>query len=95
MNQEMILAEMENAIILLYQNKEKEGMDAVVQLLECFSQIAETVEGVQADKVKKFAFVVMKELIEAYQAGDVLAMADCLLEKGSVLVQAYFEIMGQ
>ena len=82
-----LLKQIEDTAILLYQNKEQEGMEQVVQLLLQFQNIVQNLTVEQMQNVGNFALVMLKELMERYNCADMLGMADCLMMKSTLLIQ--------
>ena len=82
-----LLEQIENTAVLLYQNKETEGMDTVKQLIGQFQSMLQSMTQKQLEDGGKFALLMIKELIENYEKQDMLGMADCLMEKSVLFVQ--------
>lgn len=76
------------AIECLYQNKEKEAMKKVAELLILFENMAkESAEKQDGNVLSIIRFV--KELIENYNYVDMIGMADCLQQDAYSLVMQY------
>ena len=82
-----LLGQIENTAVLLYQNKENEGMTAVAQLIGQFQSMLQNMTQIQLENGGNFALMMMKELIENYDNQDIIGMADCLMEKSRLFVQ--------
>ena len=82
-----LLKQIEDTAVLLYQNKEQEGMEQVAQLLQQFQNIVQNLTEKQMQNVGNFALIMLKELMESYNCADMLGMADCLMVKSTLLVQ--------
>lgn len=82
-----LLEEIESTTILLYQNKETEGIAMVSKLMGQFQGILQNMTQAQLDNSGNFAILMMKELMENYENQDMIGMADCLMEKASLFVQ--------
>ena len=82
-----LLEQIENTAVLLYQNKENEGMTAVTQLIGQFQSMLQNMTQIQLENGGNFALMMMKELIENYENQDIIGMADCLMEKSRLFVQ--------
>lgn len=87
MNHNIVLDKIKDTACLLYQNKEKEGMEAVAELLQMFQQLIESLTEEQMSSCGNFAILMLHELLENYQRQDVLGIADCLMEKSMLWVQ--------
>lgn len=82
-----LLKQIEDTAILLYQNKEQEGMEQVTQLLLQFQNVVQNLTEKQMQYVGNFAVSMLKELMENYNCLDMLGMADCLMLKSTLLIQ--------
>ena len=82
-----LLGKIENTAVLLYQNKEEEGIAETKRLIQQFQNIIQGMTEEQLSGGGKFAFVMLKELVENYQQQDMLGMADCLMEKSVLFVR--------
>lgn len=87
MNHNIVLDKIKDTACLLYQNKEKEGIEAVAELLQLFQQLLQSLTEKQMNSCGNFAILMLRELLESYQRQDVLGMADCLMEKSMLFVQ--------
>ena len=81
------IKQIEHTAILLYQNKEKEGMEQVAELLMELQDILQNLTDEQIQNVGNFAVIMLKELMENYNCRDMLGMADCLMMKSTLLIQ--------
>lgn len=82
-----LLEKIEHTVVLLYQNKEKEGMAETEILIRQFQNMIQKMTEVQLVDGGNFALAMLKELLENYQQQDMLGMADCLMEKSVLFVQ--------
>lgn len=82
-----LLKRIEDTAILLYQNKEHEGMGQMTRLLLQFQEMIQNLTEEQMQNVGNFALIMLKELMESYNCADMLGMADCLMVKATLLVQ--------
>lgn len=79
--------QVEKTAELLYQNKEIEGITETAKLMEKFQKIIQDMTEAQSDAAGTFALLMMKELIESYEHQDVIGMADCLMQKATLLLR--------
>ena len=86
-----MMEKIEGTIYLLYQNREAEGMTAVKEWLRVFQELLSDSEHIQDGEVKRFGILMLRELLDAYRNRDIMEMADCLEEKSSLFIQAYFQ----
>lgn len=89
-----LLKSIEDTAILLYQNKEHEGVAKVAELLPLLQNIIQNMTEEQIKKVGDFAWMMLKELVQNYNCQDMLAMADGLMVKAMLLVQYIEETNG-
>ncbi len=82
-----LLEMIENTAVLLYQNKEQEGMAETAKLIRLFQNMIQDMTQVQLASGGNFALVMMKELVENFERQDVLGIADCFMEKSVLFVQ--------
>ncbi len=87
MEEKRLLEEIENVAGLLYQNREKEGIEGVAKLIGMCQSMLQNMTQTQLVNGGDFALIMMRELIESYQNQDILGMADCLMEKCTLFVQ--------
>lgn len=90
MTEQKLLLKVDEVSQLLYQNKTQKGLGEVRELLPELQTMVKTVSQMQSEAIT-FSMEMLKELVEAYQNQDVLAMADCLQEKVTLFVQFYFQ----
>lgn len=86
-----IVQKIENTALALYQNKEQEGFEGVAELLLIFQEIIRNMTKQQKICSEKFALLMLKELLENYNAQDVIGMADCLMIKANLFVEFMIE----
>lgn len=79
--------EIRDIAIMLYQNREQEGIEKVAELLPVLQAMVQQMSKQQTESCGNFALIMMKELLENYQRQDVIGMADCLMEKVELFVQ--------
>ncbi len=91
MKENDVINKIQETAELLYQNHEQEGIAAVAELLVLFQSMLQNLTQEQTDSCGKFALLMLKELVEAYQHQDVLGMADCLMEKSVIFVQFVYQ----
>lgn len=91
MKEIVLLDQMKETAYLLYQNKEQDGIEGVMRLLEQFQDLLNQMTEKQMEEVGSFALMMMRELLETFQSQDILGMADCLMEKSVLFVQYYFQ----
>lgn len=91
MNGNDVINKIQETIELLYQNHEQKGIAAVEELLVLFQNMLQNLTEEQTVGCGKFALLMLKELLEAYQNQDVLGMADCLMEKSMIFVQFVYQ----
>ena len=82
-----LLGQIEKTAVLLYQNKEAEGIVMVSKLIGQFQSMLQNMTQTQLENSGNFAVLMMKELIENYENQDIIGMADCLMEKSKLLVE--------
>lgn len=91
MDEKILLGKINETSYMLYQNREQEGIAAVVELLLQFQDMIQNQSESQMAEGGAFALMMLRELLEAYQSQDILGMADCLMEKSVLFVQFYFQ----
>ena len=79
--------EVRTIAIMLYQNREQEGIEKVAELLPILQAMVQQMSKQQTESCGNFALIMMKELLENYQRQNVIGMADCLMEKVELFVQ--------
>ena len=79
--------EIRDLAIMLYQNREQEGIEKVAELLRFFRLWYNRCQSSKAEACGNFALIMMKELLENYQRQNVIGMADCLMEKVELFVR--------
>lgn len=82
-----LMEQIESTAVLLYQNKEKEGIVEVAKLIRQFQSVLQNMTQMQLENCGRFALLMLKNLIENYENQDMIGMADCLLEKSMLFVQ--------
>lgn len=90
MREKEMVAKLENTIYLLYQNRAREAMEQVAEWLTVFQGLLGDGADTKHSELVRFGVVMVRELLEAYQTCDMMAMADCMAEKAVLFVQAYF-----
>ncbi|MFR4352665.1 MAG: hypothetical protein ACLT3H_13525 [Roseburia sp.] len=88
-----MVAKLEDTIYLLYQNRVREAIEMVAEWLTVFQNLLGDCECVKNPEIRKFGVFMMRELLDAYQAYDVIAMADCMTEKSVLFMKVYFRDM--
>lgn len=83
--------QLETNIIALYQNKGKEAMEQTLQLIGLFQDMTVNCDGESRADIQKTGIQVLHRLLEAYEKGDILAIADCLEEDGKRFVGIYYK----
>ena len=91
MNEEEMIQKIQDTICLLYQNQAREAIDRMTDWLDVFQSFLENCGEAQNMEIKNFGILMMRELLEAYQSHDVIAMGDCMTEKAMLFVKAYFQ----
>lgn len=87
MDKDIVLEKIRQAAVLLYQNKEQDGITAVSDLLQVFQKMIQNLTEEQMKNCGNFTLLMMREILEAYQCQDIMGMADCLTEKATLFVQ--------
>ena len=82
-----LLEQIKYTAVLLYQNKETEGINMVSKLIGQFQSLLQNMTQTQLKTGGNFAVLMMRELIECYERQDMIGMADCLMEKSTLFVQ--------
>lgn len=82
-----MMDEIRDIAIMLYQNREQEGIEKVAELLPVLQTMIQQMSKQQTETCGNFALIMMKELLESYQRQDVIGMADCLMEKVELFVR--------
>lgn len=82
-----MMNEIRDIAIMLYQNREQEGIEKVGELLPVLQVMVQQMSKQQIESCGKFALIMIKELLENYQRQNVIGMADCLMEKVELFVQ--------
>ncbi len=82
-----MMDEVRDIAIMLYQNREQEGIEKVAKLLPVLQAMVQQMSKQQKAACGNFALIMMKELLENYQRQNVIGMADCLMEKVELFVQ--------
>lgn len=82
-----MMDEVRDIAIMLYQNREQEGIEKVAKLLPVLQAMVQQMPKQQTEACGNFALIMMKELLENYQRQNVIGMADCLMEKVELFVQ--------
>ena len=82
-----MIDEIRDIAIMLYQNREQQGIEKVGELLLTLQVMVQQMSKQQIETCGNFALIMMKELLENYQRQDVIGMADCLMEKVELFVQ--------
>lgn len=88
MQKEEVVGKIDEAVELLYQNKEKQAIQKVADLLPVFYEMIEKMISLEMDGALQ-SIHMMKELMENYDHFDMIGMADCLLSNAYDLVQMY------
>lgn len=91
MSEKEMVGKIEDTIYWLYQNRAEEGIQMVVSWLTMFQSFLGDCESVKNPEIRSFGILMIRELLEAYQAHDVIGMADCMAEKSILFVKAYFQ----
>ena len=76
-----LIEKIDTISMMLYQNKEQEAMQEVAALLEIVQKMGQRLLEMRKDVPEVFIVSTIRELLEAYQRKDMLAMADCLQQK--------------
>ncbi len=82
-----MIDEIRDIAIMLYQNREQEGVEKIAKLLPVLQSMVQQMSKQQTEACGNFALIMMKELLENYQRQDVIGMADCLMEKVELFVR--------
>ena len=82
-----MMDEIRDLAIMLYQNREQEGIEKVAELLPVLQVMVQQMSKQQTEACGNFALIMMKELLENYQRQNVIGMADCLMEKVEFFVR--------
>lgn len=93
MNEREIMEQIEDTICLLYQNQAQEAIERMTEWLGVFQGYLENCGETQDVELQNFGILMMRELMEAYQSRDVIAMGDCMAEKALLFVKAYAQKM--
>lgn len=88
MQKEEILKRIDETVICLYQNKQKEALNRAKELMTVFEHMAE-IRAEQKDGSVLQVIRFLKNFIENYNYIDMIGMADCLQEHARRLVEAY------
>ncbi|GHU41982.1 hypothetical protein FACS1894111_05150 [Clostridia bacterium] len=93
MNKKQIAEELDRTATLLYQNSEEAGYGAFVALLPQIQSMGDAAmekcaeDATASASVELFLKSLYGELVESYEAKDILLLADCLKYKASVLLE--------
>lgn len=90
MNEQELIYRIEDTAKMLYQNKEQEGLKDTEELIKILQFMISNLTEEQLQEAGEFSIIMIKELLEAYQSCDMLAIADCLLEKARLFVTFYY-----
>lgn len=82
-SKEELISKLDFTVQLLYQNKEKRGIEAVAELLVLFSSYLESLLRENRNTEAQIFLVAVKELVAQYNATDMIGMADCI--KGEMM----------
>lgn len=85
MDKKKLIEKANETAVLLYQNREKEGMQGIRELLIVFQNKVQTMAQ-QQDKEVEIALSALKELLENYKNQDVMGMADWLMKKIEIFI---------
>lgn len=91
MNGNDVIEKVQTTAELLYQNREQEGISAVSELITQFQNILQDLSEEQMNMAGSFGVLMLKELLDAYQSRNMLAMADCLMEKSILFIQFIYQ----
>lgn len=84
-----LLTATEEAIYCLYQNKEHEAVAQMAELLPVYQQMVQEMLMQRNDTSAMIYLNMLKELVESYQAQDMLGMADCLGQYAVRMIEHY------
>lgn len=93
MSEAEMMQYVEETARVLYQNKECEALERMKNLLEVLQEMVKKQSKAQLQAAGEFSIVMLRELMEAYQNNDMLALADCLMEKVTLFIPFYFQKM--
>ncbi|MDD6572484.1 MAG: hypothetical protein PUF12_08900 [Thermoflexaceae bacterium] len=91
MSENELQEKISEAALVLYQNKEREAMQQVKELLLIFQSMIQNQTKEQMETGGNFALLMQRELLENYKSLDMIGMADCLMEKATLFTQFYFQ----
>lgn len=87
MGERSLTKKIDEISILLYQNKEKEALEEVANILKVLQEQGARVIAAYKDVSEEFVVGMLRDLLTGYQNKDMLAMADCLQQKASLLAE--------
>jgi hypothetical protein len=93
MNEPELMQYVEETARILYQNKEQEALERTRLIL---AEIQDMVKGQTEEQLQaagEFSVAMLRELMEAYENNDMLALADCLMEKVTLFIPFFFQKM--
>lgn len=85
MDKKELIEKANETAVLLYQNREKEGMQGIRELLIVFQNKVQDMAQ-QQDKEVEISLSALKELLENYRSQDVIGMADWLIKKIEIFI---------
>ena len=85
MDKKELIEKANETAVLLYQNREKEGMQGIRELLIFFQNKVQDMAQ-QQDKEVEISLSALKELLENYRSQDVIGMADWLIKKIEIFI---------
>lgn len=91
MNQTELMQSVSDTAKMLYQNREHEGLEQAENIIKVLQQLVKNQSQEQMQAAGTFSVAMMRELMEAYQNSDVMAVADCLMEKVVLFIPFYFQ----
>ena len=91
MNQTELMQSVSDTAKMLYQNREHDGLEQAENIIQSLQQLVENQSEEQMRTTGAFSVAMMRELMEAYQNSDVMAVADCLMEKAALFIPFYFQ----
>ena len=85
MDKKELIEKANETAVLLYQNREKEAMQGIRELLIVFQNKVQDMAQ-QQDKEVEISLSALKELLENYRSQDVIGMADWLIKKIEIFI---------
>jgi len=84
--------QIDDVSIALYQNREKDALEAIPEILQTLNAVIQRLEQTAMganEQIKSYILLMYKELYEAYTQKDMLGIADCMQEKVLLVLELY------